>query len=143
MGLRCVEGMCCLPFPQTGSHTNGYSLVRKVFGVGQDGDHDEDRRRLQRFHPELGRTLADALLAPHVCYYQNLKPVLSQAQWHRPYHRRWSSRQYLLVFFPSGLAARLDRSAWDVPPIFQLIQEKSAMSRRVPCFAPSTWASGS
>ena len=52
----------------SGPHTNGYSLIRKVFADTP----------LETFFPELNATLADALLAPHRSYYSILYPLLSQ-----------------------------------------------------------------
>ena len=121
-GSRVSRGDVLLALPSNGLHTNGYSLVRKVFGVGQDGDPDEDCCRLQRFHPELGTTLGDALLAPHVCYYRDLKPVLPRLNG-IAHITGGGLPGNISRILPDGLAARLDRSAWDVPPIFHLIQE--------------------
>src|SRR3990172_2552990 len=66
-GSRIREGDVLLGLPSDGLHTNGYSLVRKVFGVGVEGDPEEQRRRLNEYYPELGETLGDALLRPHRC----------------------------------------------------------------------------
>ena len=121
-GSRVRRGNVLLALPSNGLHTNGYSLVRNVFGVGQGGDPDEDRCRLQRFHPELGRTLGDALLEPHVCYYRDLKPIMSRLNG-IAHITGGGLPGNISRILPNGLAARLDRSAWDVPTIFNLIQE--------------------
>ena len=52
----------------SGPHTNGYSLIRKVFADTP----------LDTFFPELNAALADALLAPHRSYYSVLYPLLSE-----------------------------------------------------------------
>src|SRR3990172_5657422 len=46
VGSRIREGDALLGLPSNGLHTNGYSLVRKVFGVGADGDPAEERAML-------------------------------------------------------------------------------------------------
>jgi phosphoribosylformylglycinamidine cyclo-ligase len=123
-GSLIQEGDVLLALPSDGLHTNGYSLVRKVFGVGLGGDPGEERARLERQYDELGgATLADALLAPHRCYYPALKPVLS--------HLRGIAHitgggipGNLPRVLPDGLGARVDRSTWEVPALFRLIQER-------------------
>ena len=65
-----------LGLPSSGLHTNGYSLVRQVFGIGKGGDPAAERAVLDRYYPGLGVTLGEVLLIPHRCYYQELKPLL-------------------------------------------------------------------
>ena len=62
---RMAEGDVVLALPSSGFHSNGYSLVRKVFDV--------ENADLGRYDDELGETLGEALLRPTVIY---VKPVL-------------------------------------------------------------------
>lgn len=61
-------GDVIIGLPSSGLHTNGYSLVRKVFGI--------EPKTLNTGYLELGCSLGEALLAPHRCYYNPLKPFL-------------------------------------------------------------------
>jgi phosphoribosylformylglycinamidine cyclo-ligase len=128
-GSRIREGDALLGLPSNGLHTNGYSLVRKLFGVGMDTDAAEERARLERAYPELGGgTLGEALLAPHRCYYDGLKPLLG-AQRAAPLRgiahiTGGGIPGNVPRILPDKLGARIDRSAWETPPLFRLIGER-------------------
>jgi phosphoribosylformylglycinamidine cyclo-ligase len=96
--------------PSSGLHTNGYSLVRKVF---------EDVP-LTRVYPELGRPLAEVLLEPHRSYLEDL----SRIHWKGAAHITGGGiLGNVPRCLPDRLGARLDRNAWQVPPIFDLIRK--------------------
>ncbi len=65
LGDNIKIGDIIIGLPSSGLHTNGYSLVRKIF---------PDVKTLNTGYLELGRTLGEALLEPHRCYYKTLKP---------------------------------------------------------------------
>ena len=68
MGKTIKSGDAIIGLPSSGLHTNGYSLVRRIFG--------ETRSALNKHYAELGRTIGEALLEPHRCYLSQLKPLL-------------------------------------------------------------------
>ncbi|MEE9285960.1 MAG: phosphoribosylformylglycinamidine cyclo-ligase [Dehalococcoidia bacterium] len=119
-GSAIQVGDAVLGIPSSGLHTNGYSLARQVFRT------DDDPRVLERYEADLGRTLGEALLEPHRAYYPMIKPAL-------PYVRGMAHITggglvgNIPRILPDGVAAHLDRGTWDVPPIFRLIQEASAV----------------
>jgi len=130
-GSTIREGDVLLGLPSSGLHTNGYSLVRKVFGVGLGGDPKEERARLGRTYPGLEGTLGETLLEPHRCYYNELKPVFARTKGiaHITGGGIPGNLPRILPDGPStgsgqGLAARLRRGSWPVQPIFRLIQER-------------------
>ncbi|TMC90323.1 MAG: phosphoribosylformylglycinamidine cyclo-ligase [Chloroflexi bacterium] len=109
------EGDVLVGLPSSGLHTNGFSLVRKVF---------EDVP-LKRVFPELGKPLGEVLLEPHRSYLQELTAM------------RWKGAAHvtgggilgnLPRCLPDGLGARLDRRAWQVPPVFELIRKRGRVS---------------
>ena len=109
------EGDVLVGLPSSGLHTNGFSLVRKVF---------EDVP-LKRVFPELGKPLGEVLLEPHRSYLQELNAM------------RWKGAAHvtgggilgnLPRCLPEGLGARLDRRAWQVPPVFELIRKRGHVS---------------
>ncbi len=130
-GSTIGEGDLLLGLPSSGLHTNGYSLVRKVFAVGLGGDPKEERAHLNHTYPGLEAPLGEALLAPHRCYYNELKPVFAKLKGiaHITGGGIPGNLPRILPDGPSagsgqGLAARLRRGSWPVQAIFRLIQER-------------------
>ncbi len=122
-GSRIREGDVLLGLPSSGLHTNGYSLVRKLFDVGVGGDPDEERERLEGTCPGLDGTLGEALLVPHRCYYRDVQPVLPSLKG-IAHITGGGIPGNVPRMLPEGLAARTDKSAWEPQPIFCLIQER-------------------
>jgi len=114
MGKTITVGDTIIGLPSSGLHTNGYSLVRKLFSVDQ----------LENYYPELGRTLGEELLEPHRCYYRQLKPLL-------PFIKGMAHVtgggliDNVPRVLPQGMAAQFHSRAWTIPPIFQLIQQRA------------------
>jgi phosphoribosylformylglycinamidine cyclo-ligase len=117
-GSGIVAGDLLLGLPSNGLHTNGYSLARPALSIGSDAD---SRERLERIEPELGETLADALLRPHRCYVTDLKPALGVIKG-MAHITGGGLEENIPRMLPSGLGGRFERGAWKVPPVFGLIQ---------------------
>ena len=114
-GRRIRRGDVILGLPSVGLHTNGYSLARKVL-IEQAG------LELSRPVPELGRPIAEALLAPHRCYLPVVQP-LSQKGWvtglvHITGGGITDNTPRIL---PKTCSAEIRLGSWPVPPIFDLI----------------------
>jgi phosphoribosylformylglycinamidine cyclo-ligase len=116
-GSSIKAGDPIIGLPSSGLHTNGYSLVRKIFQI------DEKLSYLNQFFPELSRTLGEELLEPHRCYYPALKPLLPQIKG-LAHITGGGVPGNLPRILPNGLAARIERGAWEVPPIFRLIKQQ-------------------
>ena len=117
-GETISAGDAIIGLPSSGLHTNGYSLVRKVFSVDQ----------LKNYYPELGRTLGEEVLEPHRGYYRQLKPLLPRIRG-MAHITGGGLIDNVPRILPKGLAARFDSQAWAVPPIFQLIQRQGNVDR--------------
>jgi phosphoribosylformylglycinamidine cyclo-ligase len=114
-GKKITAGDNIIGLPSSGLHTNGYSLVRKIFG--------ETKSALNKRYPELGRTLGEALLEPHRSYYHQLKPLLPMIRGLAHITGGGLIGNVPRVL-PDGLTARFNSRSWTVPPIFKLIQER-------------------
>ncbi len=108
-------GDVVLALPSSGIHSNGYSLVRKVFNV--------EHANLDLYSEELGSTLGEALLAPTRIY---VKPVLACME---AVTVKGVSHITGGGFFeniprclPDGLTAKIEKAALKTPPIFKMLQ---------------------
>jgi phosphoribosylformylglycinamidine cyclo-ligase len=101
----------------TGPHTNGYSLIRKIFeGVSLD-----------TIFPELGMPLVDALLTPHRSYLPILQPALADPALPIKALAHLTGGGFLENIprvLPNTLNARVQQNSWHVPPLFELIQRQ-------------------
>ena len=118
MGKTITVGDIIIGLPSSGLHTNGYSLVRKIFSIAE----------LKKYYPELGRTLGEELLEPHRGYYHQLKSLL-------PFIKGMAHItgggliDNVPRVLPQGMAAKFRSQAWTTPPIFQLIQQRGKVDR--------------
>ncbi len=119
-GRTISTGDAIIGLASSGLHTNGYSLARKVFG--------DTTTALNKYYPELGRTIGEALLETHRCYYHQLKPLLPfiKGMAHITGGGLIGNVPRIL---PKGLMAKFNSKSWAIPPIFQLIQKWGNVDR--------------
>jgi len=99
----------------SGPHTNGYSLIRRVF----------ENVSLDTVFPELGGSLADALLEPHRSYLNLLWPLINRPSSPIKALSHITGGGFLENIprvLPEGVSAVVRRGSWPVPPLFDLIQ---------------------
>ncbi len=104
-------------FGSSGPHTNGYSLIRKIFASVS----------LNTVYPELGLPLAEALLAPHRSYYPLLFPHLDKIK-ALAHLTGGGFIENIPRILPDNLVAKVKIGSWDVPPLFELIQKIGTIS---------------
>ncbi|MBI2916854.1 MAG: phosphoribosylformylglycinamidine cyclo-ligase [Chloroflexi bacterium] len=117
-GSSISRGDLLLGLPSSGLHTNGYSLVRRLFALDEHSPKEWDR-----YHKELGATLGETLLQVHRCYLPAVQPVLPWVKG-LAHVTGGGLPGNLPRIIPDGLGARIELGSWKVPPLFRLIQEK-------------------
>ena len=117
------EGDVMLALPSTGVHSNGFSLVRKVFRIGEGGE--------DRTYPELDRSLWETLLTPTKIYVKPVMALLREIQPRAISHITGGGfYENIPRALPEGLCARIRRSDVRVLPIFDIIQREGNIPER-------------
>ena len=112
-----LPGDLIIGLPSSGPHTNGYSLIRKVF----------EGESLETVNPELGCSLADALLAQHRSYFNVLYPHLSKVK-ALAHITGGGFIENIPRVLPENLNAIIHLDTWEVPFLWALIQQRGNIS---------------
>ncbi len=117
-GSRIEAGDAILALPSSGLHTNGFTLARHALSAL---DWQEPRAELD------GQTVGDVLLTPHRCYLNEIQALLTAGVDVRGLSHITGGG---LVdnpprIFPDGLGAEIELSSWQIPAIFELIQQQA------------------
>ena len=121
-GATVSAGDALLGIPSSGVHTNGFSLVRRIF------QPEENQAVLYRHYEELGHGLGEELLIPHRCYYPMLAPVLELIKG-MAHISGGGLAGNIPRSLPAGLGAQLNQGSWEVQPIFDIIQREGRVER--------------
>ena len=120
---KMKPGDVILALPSSGIHSNGYSLVRKVFDV--------ESADLNKYFDELGMTLGEALLVPTVIYVKPVLAAIEAAEVHGVSHITGGGfYENIPRCIPDGLCAVVDKAAIKVPAIFNLLQREGNIPER-------------
>ncbi|MBQ2042546.1 MAG: phosphoribosylformylglycinamidine cyclo-ligase [Firmicutes bacterium] len=121
---RMQEGDVIIALPSSGIHSNGYSLVRKVFDV-ENADLSVKPEELG------GQTLGEALLTPTRIYVKPVLALLEKADVRGISHITGGGfYENVPRSIPDGLCAVIDRASVKIPPIFSLLQKKGGIPER-------------
>ena len=108
-------GDVILSLPSTGIHSNGFSLVRKVFNI--------EHAKLDEWSEELGGELGGVLLQPTAIYVKPVLAAIEAAQVHGVSHITGGGfYENIPRCLPKGMTAKIDKSALWINPIFRMIQ---------------------
>jgi phosphoribosylformylglycinamidine cyclo-ligase len=116
-GRRIAPRDVLIGLPSSGLHTNGYSLARRVlFDVAKLAPADQP--------PGLGQSVGEALLATHRSYARAVRPLLDAGLIKGMAHITGGGiTENLPRSLPEACRAVVSRAAWQVPPLFDLIQQ--------------------
>lgn len=107
----------------SGFHSNGYSLVRKVFDV--------ENTDLNEYYDELGQTIGEALLTPTVIYVKPVLAAIEVSEVHGISHITGGGfYENIPRCIPDGLCAMIDKKVIKIPRIFHLLQKRGNIPER-------------
>lgn len=117
-GENLKAGDVLIGMASTGVHSNGFSLVRKIFKM--------DKETLNTYHEELGKTLGEALLAPTRIYVKALKNVKEAGVRVKACSHITGGGFYENVprMLPEGKHAVIKKDSYDVPAIFKMMERE-------------------
>ena len=121
---RMAEGDVMIALPSSGVHSNGFSLVRKVFDV--------ESGTLDKVYPELGgKTLGEVLLTPTKIYVKPILALLGKVDVKGISHITGGGfYENIPRSIPNGLGVKIARADVNVLPIFDLIAKVGQISER-------------
>ena len=120
---KVEAGDVIIGLASSGVHSNGFSLVRKVFDV--------ENADLNKYYDELGSTLGECLLTPTRIYVKSILALLDAVQVKSISHITGGGfYENIPRCLPEGKQAVIDRASVDVLPIFQLIAKEGGISER-------------
>lgn len=114
-GSKLNEGDVLIGLPSTGVHSNGFSLVRKVFGI--------DENTINNTYPELDKPLGEALLTPTKIYVKPVMALMNRVEVKALSHITGGGfYENIPRMLTDGLTAEIDKASLPTLPIFDVIQ---------------------
>ncbi|MCR5216427.1 MAG: phosphoribosylformylglycinamidine cyclo-ligase [Lachnospiraceae bacterium] len=119
-GEEIACGDTLIGIGSSGVHSNGFSLVRKVF------EKELTKEGLNTYYDELGKTLGEALLAPTIIYVKALKSIKNAGvRIHGCSHITGGGfYENIPRMLPEGKRAVVEKNSYEVPAIFKLLAKK-------------------
>ena len=124
-GSKLVEGDVLIGLASTGVHSNGFSLVRKVF--------DMTKESLDTYYDELGAKLGDVLIAPTRIYVKALRNAMKEGVTLKACSHITGGGFYENVprMLKDGMHAKIKKDSYEVPAIFRLMQKKADLDEKM------------
>lgn len=121
-GKSIKAGDVLIGIASSGIHSNGYSLVRKIFNPTEDNIND--------YYEELGQTLGEALLTPTKIYVKSVLDLISKVEVKGISHITGGGFiENVPRMLPEGAKAVIEEGSYPIPPIFTLLEEKGGVER--------------
>ena len=126
-GENLAPGDVLIGMASSGVHSNGFSLVRKVF------EKELTKEGLNTYYDELGRTLGEALIAPTRIYVQALKEVKAAGVSVKACSHITGGGFYENVprMLKEGTRAVIQKDSYPIPPIFDLLAKKGNIEEKI------------
>ena len=124
-GENIQAGDVLIGIASSGVHSNGFSLVRKVFEMTKES--------LDTYYDELGTTLGEALLTPTKIYVKALRSVKDAGVRVKGCSHITGGGFYENIprMLPEGIRAVVEKDSYEVPAIFRLLQEKGGIQEQM------------
>lgn len=124
-GKDLKEGDVLIGIASSGVHSNGFSLVRKVFEMTKEN--------LSTYHEELGATLGEALLAPTKIYVKALKSIKEAGVTIKACSHITGGGFYENIprMLPEGVRAVVKKDSYEVPAIFKMLQREGDIAEEM------------
>ena len=120
-GSGIKEGDVLIGLKSSGIHSNGYSLVRKLFG--------EDISVLEKFDSELGAKPIDVLLTPTRIYVKSILSLIEKVHIKGIAHITGGGFiENIPRIFPEGTGCEIVKNSYDVPAVFRIMQKRAGIS---------------
>ncbi|WP_442860793.1 phosphoribosylformylglycinamidine cyclo-ligase [Alkaliphilus sp. B6464] len=121
-GKNIEAGDIILALPSSGIHSNGYSLVRKLF-------FDILDMKTTDYVEEFGQTLGEVLLTPTKIYVNQILSLIKDINVKGICHITGGGfYENIPRILPENVDAKIDIKSWQIPPIFKFIQQKGNIS---------------
>ncbi|MBP5701555.1 MAG: phosphoribosylformylglycinamidine cyclo-ligase, partial [Lachnospiraceae bacterium] len=124
-GADIKEGDTLVGIASSGIHSNGFSLIRKVFDMTSES--------LNKYYDELGETLGEALLTPTRIYVKALKALKKGGVKVKGCSHITGGGFYENIprMLPDGINAQIDKNSYDIPPIFGLLAKTGGIEEKM------------
>lgn len=124
-GKDLSDGDVLIGMASSGVHSNGFSLVRKVFNM--------DQETLNAYHEELGKTLGEALLTPTKIYVKALRAVKEAGVTIKACSHITGGGFYENIprMLPVGKHAVIEKGSYPIPPIFTMMARVGAIDEKM------------
>ncbi len=124
-GADIKAGDTLVGIASSGIHSNGFSLIRKVFEMSEES--------LKKYYDELGETLGEALLTPTRIYVKALKALKNGGVRVKGCSHITGGGFYENIprMLPDGINAEIRKDSYDIPPIFGLIRKTGGIEEHM------------
>ncbi len=122
-GSKIKSGDILIGLKSSGIHSNGYSLVRKLWG--------EDAAQLSEYSEELGARPIDVLLTPTRIYVKSILALIEKVKVKGIAHITGGGFiENIPRIFPEGIGCRIDTKSYEVPKVFDIMVKRAKLTKQ-------------